>query len=391
MSYDFDTPLNRRGTYAVKFDIFDEDVIPLWVADLDFAVAEPVIAALKQRLEHPAFGYTMDIPELKSVLAERMQAHYNWVVTSDQIVLQPGVVSAFNAAIHMAGQPGDNVLMQAPVYPPFLMSPQQHGQEVNAVELTRVDKGQRIEYEIDFDTFEAAINERTKSFLFCSPHNPVGRVWRRDELQQMAEICERHDVIICSDEIHCDVVFNGQHHIPIAALDPAVSRRTITLMSPSKSFNLPALGFSFAIIQDDDLRQRYLETTRMVMPHVSVTGQIAALAAYGESQPWLDAALAYLETNRDIVSDFMEEHMPGIQYTHPEGTYLSWLDTRNFTAESDGPMTEWIDPHFLKTARVALNRGKLFGPGGDGFVRLNFGCSRDLLIEALERMRNALA
>jgi cystathionine beta-lyase len=234
-TYNFDEVINRRGTQSIKYDIFEDDVIPLWVADTDFPAPEPVIRALHERVDHRIFGYPLDPSKLKDVLCQRMADLYDWEVKPGDIIFLPGVVPGFSAAIRAIGQPGDNVLMQTPVYPPFLMAPPANNQTVNNAELTRIEENGRLCYEIDFDAFEAAINDRTKMFLLCSPHNPVGRVWTKAELTRMADICLKHDVVICSDEIHCDLVFEGHRHTPTASISPEIARRAITLMAPSKT------------------------------------------------------------------------------------------------------------------------------------------------------------
>ena len=395
-AYNFDEIINRRGTHCAKYDIFEDDVLPLWVADMDFPVPEPVIQALRERLNHPIFGYSIPDPELKEVLCKRMADRYHWDVTPEQIVFLPGVVAGYMMAIRAFGQPGDNVLMQTPVYPPFLTGPATLDQRAHSAELTGIREGQRLRYEIDFDVFKNAIDPRTRVFLLCSPHNPVGRVWRKDELTRMAEICLDHDLVICSDEIHCDLLSEGHPHVPIAALSPEIAKRTITVMAPSKTYNLPSLGFAFAIIQDEALRQQY-EAAAAILPHVGVMGYTGALAAYRDGQPWLDAVLAYLQANRDFTTHFVEDYMPGVALTHPEGTYLSWLDCRNYTGKNndgnennENSGSEWIDGFFLKNARVALNAGKMFGENGAGFVRLNYACPRTTLAEGLQRMRAAI-
>lgn len=392
-TFDFDQIINRRGTNCAKHDFFDADVLPMWVADMDFASPQPVIDALKERADHGVFGYTFENPVLSELIVARMDALYGWKIRQEDIVFLPGVVSGFNVAIRAFGSPGDNVLMQTPVYPPFLMAPAGHGQTPQIAELTATKDGNRLHYEIDFDAFEAAITPETKVFLLCSPHNPVGRVWTRDELQRMAEICLKHDVLICSDEIHCDLLFDGVQHIPTASLSPEVAARTITLMAPSKTFNLPGLACAFAIIQDADLRKRFTAATAGIVGHVGIMGFTGALAAYRDGGPWLDAALEYMQANRDYTTAFFDEFLPDIAITSPQGTYLSWLDTRACQIESDtdaGMFSSWIDPYFLKHARVALNAGAVFGQGGAGFTRLNFACPRPILTEALERMRAAV-
>jgi cysteine-S-conjugate beta-lyase len=394
-SYDFDQITNRRGTHCVKHDLFDEDVLSMWVADMDFPSPQPVVEALQARAAHGVFGYTRENPELRELLCQRMAERFDWQITPGQIVILPGVISAFNVAIRAFGEPGGNVLMQPPVYPPFLTAPGNHGQTVREAELIRIEDGSRLHYEIDFDAFEAAIDAGTKVFLLCSPHNPVGRVWSRDELARMAEICLKRDVIICSDEIHCDLLFDGIRHSPIAALAPEIAARTVTLMAPSKTFNLPALGFAFAIIQNEDLKQRFEGAAAGIVPHVSVMGFTAALAAYRDGGSWLEQVLDYMQANRDFTTGYLADHLPGMRVTHPQGTYLSWLDCRRYQSEQNSKEGSifggWIDPFFLKKARVALNSGALFGKGGEGFARLNFACPRPVLVEALERMWGAIS
>jgi cystathionine beta-lyase len=358
---------------------------------MDFPAPEPVIQALHKRIDHRIFGYSMANPELKDVLCQRMADLYHWEIKPDDIIFLPGVVAGFKTAIRAFAQAGDNVLMQPPVYPPFLTAPELSGQTANLAELTAIQEGSRLRYEIDFDVFKNAIDERTKTFLLCSPHNPVGRVWSRDELTQMAEICVENDLVIISDDIHCDLLFDDQKHIPVASLSPEIAKHTVTIMAPSKTYNIPSMGFAFLVIQDEELRKKFAAAAA-ILPHVGVMGYTAALAAYRDSQPWLDYALEYMQANRDFVTAFVEEKLPGVAIAHPEGSYLSWLDCRQYikSAGDQNGRADWIDPFFLKNAKVALNAGKPFGDCAEGFVRLNFACPRVTLVEALERIRAAL-
>ncbi len=392
-SFNFDEIINRRGTNCAKYDIFDDpDLVSMWVADMDFKSPPEIAQAIQERAAHGVFGYTMDMPRLREILVQRMADLYNWQIEKDHILFLPGVVSAFNVAVAAFGQLGDNVLMNTPIYPPMLYAPANHGQASNVVPLTEIREGQRLRYEIDFDAFEAAINEKTKTFLLCSPHNPVGRVWTRDELTRMAEICEKHDLIIISDDIHCDLVFDGYQHIPIAALSPEISKRTITLMAPSKSFNVPSLGFSFAVIQDEAVKQKFHKAEAGIVPHVGALGYTAGLAAYEYGDTWLRELLPYLEGNRNLVAQFVDEYLPGVSVTCPEGTYLSWLDTRQYTVEPDPnvPFAGWIDTFFMQQGKVALNGGAMFGDPGKGYVRLNFAMPRSELQRGLDKMRVAI-
>jgi cystathionine beta-lyase len=382
--YDFDQIIERRHTDSDKWHQYNkdgnEDVLPLWVADMDFAAPEPVTRALQERVAHGVFGYGLPPEGLREVIQERLVRLYDWHVETDDILFFPGVVTGFTLACYAIGEPGDEVLVQVPVYPPMLTSPEDVGRICKTVPLVEG----RERYEHDFDAFEQAITERTSLFLLCSPHNPVGRVFERAELERLAEICLRHDVVICSDEIHCDLVFKGHPHIPTAALATEVAAQTITLFAPSKTYNIAGLSCSVCVVRDPELRARLQQTLSHLIPHVNVLGYTAALAAYRDGQEWLDALLAYLEANRDYLLEYIATYMTDIKCHKPEGTYLAWLDCRE--AGIPGNPREF----FLKRARVALNDGVSFGPGGEGFVRLNFGCPRATLTEALERMREAL-
>ena len=381
MTYDFDRIIDRRATESIKWQQYGKEALPMWVADMDFAAPEPVIAALRARVEHGVFGYEAHPAALVEAIVARLQQLYGWTVAPEAILFLPGVVTAFNLAAQAFLDPGDGLLIQTPVYPPILYAAGTANAATHAMELTRNADGR---YSVDDDLFARTITERTRMFLLCNPHNPVGRVFCEDELVRMAELCLRHNLLICSDEIHCDLLFTGYRHLPIAALAPEIAARTITLMAPSKTFNIAGLHCSFAIIPDGELRERYKAARRGIVDSVNLLGYTAALAAYQEGQPWLEALLRYLETNRDFVVAFVERHMPGVTVASPEGTYLAWLDCRSAGIPGNA------HTFFLKEARVAVNDGATFGPGGEGFVRLNFGCPRALLEEGLEQMRVAL-
>jgi cystathionine beta-lyase len=380
MSYGFDQIIDRRHTESLKWRYYDEDVLPLWVADMDFAVPEPVIRALQERVAHGIFGYGLPPGSLREVIQERLARLYGWHVETGEILFVPGVVTGFNLACRAIGAPGDEVLVETPVYPPMLSAP---GDAERICKVVPLVEG-RERYEHDFDAFEQAVTEHTSLFLFCNPHNPVGRVFEIAELERLAEICLRHDIVICSDEIHCDFIYQRHRHIPIASLSPEVAAQTITLLAPSKTYNIAGLSCSVGVIQNPDLRARLKKTCTGLVPHVNVLGYTAGLAAYRDGQAWLDALLIYLEANRDYLLKYIAAAMPSIKCKQPEGTFLAWLDCR------EAPIPG--DPHqfFLEHARVALNDGTTFGKRGEGFVRLNFGCPRATLTEALERMQAAL-
>jgi cystathionine beta-lyase len=387
MRYDFDHLPDRRLTDSMKWNRNEQDVLPLWVADMDYPVAEPILQALRSRINHGVFGYPdthaclSPYPELRGVLVERMERLYDWQVAPDEIIFLPGVVVGLNLTCHALATPTGSVLVQTPVYPPFLVTPGNAGMQRQEALLNRQSDGQ---YEIDWEAFESSVTEQTRVFILCNPHNPVGRVFRREELERMAEICLVKGVVICSDEIHCDLLYKGQKHIPIASIDKEIARNSITLMSPTKTYNVAGLQCSFAIIQNQELRKKLENAMKGLVMWVNLIGLTATLAAYRDGQEWLDQVLEYLEGNRNFIFDYVKSQLPGLQMASPEGTYLTWLDCRNMGIQGN--------PHefFLKEARVALNDGLTFGSGGEGFVRLNFACSREVLAEALERMTAAL-
>jgi cystathionine beta-lyase len=380
MTIDFDRIIDRRDTDSIKWRKYGE-AIPMWVADMDFAAPEPVIEALRTRVDHGVFGYADEPPLLRETLCAWLQRRFAWTVSPDALVFAPGVVAAFNVACRAFCAPGEGVLVQAPVYPPMRFAPANFNMTRDEMELTQDSSGR---YTVDYDCMEATITDRTRLFMLCNPHNPTGRVFTREELQRMAEVSLRHGLTICSDEIHCDLVFEPHRHLPIASLDPEIGRRTVTVMAPSKTFNIPGLGFAFAIIEEAEMRKRFIAAGRDIAPHINVLGYAGALAAYTQGEPWLEACIAYLLRNRNSLMQFVVERLPGVRMVLPEATYLAWLD---FRAANLGE-----DPQcfFLRRAGVALNEAAAFGPGGEGFARLNFGCPRSTLSEALERMEHAL-
>jgi len=382
MHYDFDCVVDRCGTDSVKWCHYPPEALPLWVADMDFRSPEPVIAALQGRVQHGVFGYGKEPSELRAVLVERLQRLYGWRVSPDWLVFLPGIVIGFNLACRAFASPGDGVLLQVPAYPPILAAPQNAGCTREEMELTRQANGQ---YSVDLDLFERTITDRSRVFILCNPHNPVGRVFTREELRGMAEICLRHRLIICSDEIHSDFVYRGQEHLPIGALDPEVAANSITLMAPSKTFNIAGLHFAVGIVPNEELRKRLCAAKGGLVHEPDILSYAAALAAYRDGQPWLDELMRYLEANRDFTVDYVNGRLPGIRMAKPEGTYLAWLDCRQAGIPGD------LHKFFLEQAKVALNAGTDYGRGGEGFLRLNFGCPRSTLAEALGRMEATLA
>ncbi len=381
MIYNFDELPDRKSSECIKWHYFDQDVLPMWVADMDFRSPEPVIRALQERVADGIFGYPGEICGLNDTIVERMARTYSWQIKPEDVVWIPGVVTGFNMAAHAFIKPGEGLLIQPPVYMPFLTTAGNAGGISQQASLARSADGT---YHVDMDAFNAAITGQTRMFLLCNPHNPVGRVFTPAELKDMAEACLRHHLVICSDEIHGDLIFSGHRHTPLASLSPEIAQQTVTLMAPSKTFNIAGLGCSFAIIQNPELRTQFQRAGGGMVHFVNLLGLVAGKAAYQEGQEWLDQLLVYLEGNRDYLVRFVNEQMPGVKMNSPEGTYLAWLDCRE--AGLPAKPAEF----FLKKARVGLNDGGAFGPGGEGYVRLNFGCPRAMLAEALERMKRAL-
>lgn len=384
MGYDFDTIIDRRASDSAKWHFYNEDVLPMWVADMDFRSPEPILRAMHERVDHGVFGYGGLTAKLREVICERMARLYNWEIHPEAVVSLPGLVCGLNVVSRAIGERGDGALVSTPVYPPFLSAPTNQDRELHSAPLALEERNGHLFYSFDAATFEAAIRPNTRLFILCNPHNPTGRAYTRTELTQMAEISQRHNLVICSDEIHCDLLLGGTQHVPLASLAPEIAERTITLMAPSKTFNVPGLGCSLAIIPNAELRKQMQKASNGIVPHVNLMGYAAAVAAYAECQDWLDELRSYLTGNRDYVVNYIAQELPQLRVTVPEATYLAWIDCR--ASGIDGNPQRF----FLEQAKVALNDGGAFGQEGEGFVRLNFGCSRELLEQGLASMRQAL-
>lgn len=372
--FDFDTVIDRRDTASEKWDRYaGREIIPLWVADMDFRSPPAVIEALHERIEHGVFGYTRPPGELVEAVLTMLQREYGWVVEEEWLIWLPGLVCGLNVACRALGAAADEVITFTPVYPPFMSAPILSGRSLVKVPLL-LRAGR---WELDLGALERAITPRTRLLLLCSPHNPVGRVWSQTELLGLAEMAGRYDLVICSDEIHVGLILDrDKRQIPIAALSPEIGTRTITLNAPSKTYNIPGLGCSFAVIADQALRRGFKKAMAGIVPHVNVLGYVAAQAAYLHGEPWRRALIEYLRGNHDLVMEAVGG-MPGLSMTPVEATYLAWIDARSSGIEQPA--------RFFEQAGVGLSDGADFGL--PGFLRLNFGCSRTLLLEALRRMR----
>ncbi len=378
---DFDQIVNRRGTDSIKWSLYDKDVLPLWIADMDFLTAPAVREALRERVEHGVYGYVTEPAELREILAERLQRLYAWTVPLESFVFLPSVVCGFNLVHQAVTKRGDGVLLQPPVYFPIRIAPRNSRATAQPVPLARTSDGR---YEVDLDAVEAAVTKKTKMFMLCNPHNPVGRNFSEQELLAIGDLCVRHRLTICSDEIHGDFVYDGARHVPIGSLSPEIEAQTVTLIAPSKSFNIAGLHSAVAIIPNKQLREKVILAKRGLVPSVSIFGYVGMLAAYRDGEQWFSDLFAYVEKNRDVVRDAVSREMPGVTCGPIEATYLAWLDCRQAGLPGD--------PYdfFLQEARVAVNPGPIFGVQGEGFVRLNFACPRSTLVEGLARMRDAL-
>ena len=383
MTYDFDTPIERRGTDSQKWQKYaGRDILPLWVADMDFRTAPEIIAALQERVAHGVFGYARPTPAQVEAVVGTFAARYGWRVDPAWLVWLPGLVVGLNVTARACAAPGEAVLCTTPVYPPFMTAPAHQGRAVITVPLALDAAARR--WEVDWDALERAVTPQTRLFFLCNPHNPVARVFRRNELARLAEFCRRHRLVLCADEIHCDLILDALPHVPAAALDDDLARRTITLMAPSKTYNLPGLGTSLAIIPDAGLRRRFEAATAGIVAEVNCLGYAACAAAYRDGEPWRQALLAYLRGNRDFLADFVARELPGVRLEAPiEATYLAWLNVAALGLK---------DPvaHF-EAHGVGLSAGRYFGAAPGTHVRLNFGCPRAQLAEALVRMKRAVA
>jgi cystathionine beta-lyase len=376
--FDFDAPIGRRDSGCNKWNRYDADVLPMWVADMDFAVAEPIQAAIRERLAHPVYGYGVKQDGLKARIVGWLREMYGWDVPVEAIIPLPGVVPGFNLALRATCAPGAGVVVQTPVYPPMLKAPSNWA-------LRRIEAPLTAEDSVDMDAFRQALTgARDGAFLLCNPHNPTGRVFRREELAAMAEACLASGTAIIADEIHCDLLFDGRRHIPAASLSPEIAARTITLMSAGKTWNIAGLNACWAVVPDAAMRARFAAAIASVADHVNILGLVATEAALTHGGPWRDALLAYLQANRDWLVQAVERELPGVKMHKPEGTFLAWLDCRGSTVAADPQAI------FLERGRVAFNPGTDFGAPGAGFVRLNFGCTRAALEEGVSRMARAL-
>jgi cysteine-S-conjugate beta-lyase len=380
----FDKQIDRKGTGSVKVDglkeYFGSDrLVPMWVADMDFQVPSCVTRAIKNRADHPVYGYTLVTPAFYETVTNWLKTRHGWDVPPGWIVFSPGIVPALTISVLIYTNPGDQVLLQSPVYPPFFSSIENNQRILVNNQLVETDGS----YSIDFNDLEAKLSKNVKLMFFCNPHNPVGRVWTKQEVQQVVSLCQKYNVILVSDEIHSDLVFPG--HIHTSAADTGKGQDNMVIcMAPSKTFNLAGLASAFLVVPDNMLREKIKGFMGNLHIHFgNLFGLVALQAAYEGGGEWLDGLLKYLEGNHDIVTGFFKEELPEIRPVSLEGTYLVWLDCRR-TGMSDLKLKKF----FIKEAGIAMNPGPSFGPGGNGFFRMNIACRRSTLSNALEKIHS---
>jgi cystathionine beta-lyase len=373
----FDTFIDRSDTASQKWERYrDTEILPMWVADTDFMAPPSVIQALQKRIEHGVFGYTNTPVELNELIIQRMQTLYQWPIKADWLVWLPGLVCGINLACRAVGEPGDHIIAPQPIYPPFVSAP--HLSKRRVIQVPMQQQGERCV--LDFAALEKAITPDTHIILFCNPHNPGGTVYQEAELHQLADIARKHQLVICSDEIHCDLILEpGLKHIPLATITPDMASRSITLMAPSKTYNIAGLGCSFAIIPDEQLRKQFINVRKGIVPDINLLGYTAAIGAYQAGDDWNKKQLDYLRGNRDYLVREINQ-IPGLKLNPIEATYLAWIDVS--AAKLENPA------HFFEQAGVGMSPGRDFGDSN--YMRLNFGCPRSMLEEAVKRIRRAL-
>jgi cysteine-S-conjugate beta-lyase len=388
MIYNFDEVIDRSHTGAIKYDARREyfqkdDVIPMWIADMDFATPPFIIDAITKRLEHQVLGYTLRQDGFYQSIISWMKTRHQWPIEKEWIVFSPGIVPAVSMSVLAFTQPGDKIIIQPPVYPPFFWCIKNNRREIVENPLIHEDGY----YKMDFDDLEQKARVGAKVLIFCSPHNPVGRVWLEDELKKMVEICKKYDILILSDDIHADLVFSPHKHIPLQLIAPEYGHKIITCIAPSKTFNLAGMSTSAVIIPDGGLRKQLediLETIHVGMGNIF--GFVALEAAYQHGHGWLDQVLDYLKGNITYVKNFLNENIPDISFHEPEATYLLWLDFRKL-GMADKELTEFL----IHKAGIGPSPGSIFGNEGEGFQRINIASPRSMIVKAMDQLAEAFA
>lgn len=389
MKYNFDKIIDRRGSGAIKCDGLEQwygnsELLPMWVADMDFATPDFIVDALKARLEHPIFGYTMEPERYRKAIISWIASHHNWQIESDWICYIPGIVKGIAMAMVSLLKAGDKVIIQPPVYHPFRNVATHNGFEVVENPLRRTESGS---YEIDFENLEAVADSRCKMLILANPHNPVGILWSRETLVRLADFCLSRGIIVISDEIHCDMALWGKKHIPFASVSDKAAECSITFGAPSKTFNIAGIVTSYAIVPNESLREKFfgwMGGNELNQP--DIFAPIATVAAFENGEPWRVQMLKYVEENIEFTIDFCRKYIPQITPIRPDASFLVWLDCRELNLSH----TELVEL-FENRAKLALNSGAIFGTQGEGFMRLNVGTPRSVLEQALQQLKAAVA
>ena len=385
--WNFDEPYEREGTDCIKYDRREEvfgvkNVIPMWVADMDFNSPDFVVESLRKRLDHGIFGYSFRPDDYYVSMISWIRSRHNWNVEKEWISFCPGIVPALNFCTLAFTQPGDSIIVQPPVYFPFFSAVESHGRKLIYNQL--IESGGK--WAMDYDSLIAGIDSGTKMIFISNPHNPVGRVWTPEELDNLADICLNKNILIISDEIHCDLALPGFNHTPLASLSEKIAKNTVTLIAPSKTFNLAGLSTSSVIISDPGLRKSFNRVVdNLHVGNGNIFGTIASISAYTNGHKWLDSLLDYIDNNVEFVKDYCREMIPEIVPVQPEATYMIWLDCRKF-----GMKGKELQSFFVSKAGVGMNEGSTFGPGGDGFMRMNLGATHNTVMNALEKIESAV-
>jgi cystathionine beta-lyase len=388
MRYNFDEPIERKGTECIKWDGMEQflgssDALPLWVADMDFLTPDFITQAIQQRAAHSVFGYPLRGEGYFNSLASWLLRRHQWNVETDWIRFSPGVVPAINLAVLAYTQPGDRIIVQPPVYFPFFTAVTDHNRTLVYNQL-KLDNGRLC---MDFAQLEQLAAEGAKMLIISNPHNPGGSVWTPDELSKLAAICLKHNVIMISDEIHCDLVYPQFKHTPLAGISPGISMNTVTIVAPSKTFNLSGLSTSSVIIENKELRLQFdKQLDKLHIGGGNIFGNIASEAAYNHGDEYVDSLMDYLLENVNFLENYYKQHLPQIKIIRPEATFLVWLDCRELNLND-----KELNNFFLHKAKLGLNPGIMFGPGGEGFMRLNIGCPRKSLETAMSQLHKAIS
>jgi cystathionine beta-lyase len=386
--WNFDEPAGREGTDCIKYDRREEtfgvkDIIPMWVADMDFNTPDFVVESLQKRLDHQIYGYSFRSSEYFQSMISWIKTRHNWTVEKEWISFSPGIVPALNFCTLAFTQPGDSIIVQPPVYFPFFSAAESHGRNLIYNRLTESEG----KWNMDYNSLIAGIDSKTKMIIISNPHNPVGRVWTPEELNNLADICLKNNILIISDEIHCDLVLPGFTHTPMASLSEKIAENTVTLIAPSKTFNLAGLSTSSVIIKNPVLRKSFNRIVdNLHVGNGNIFGNTASIAAYTNGHKWLDALLDYIDNNIEFVKDYCGKMIPEIIPVQPEATYMIWLDCRRF-----GMSGKDLQNFFVHKAGVGMNEGSTFGPGGEGFMRMNLGTTHQTVMKAMEQIERAVA